>query len=176
MKYVITRSDKKTTRAGKPFIRATLENEQGLVHENVSIWSDFPEFSLIKVGDEVEGSVETNSQGFANLRPGQAKRTARTNGALQPKVNQVQAKESRELSIVKSAEDYRGEIIRVAQDRKNESIAYFNATNAAIALVSSMQAKLMSTFNRSVLKHEIDYWRDWFLQEWRKHELTSRMS
>lgn len=163
MKYVLTQSEKKTTRAGKPFLKATLADEAGQTLDNVSIWSDYPGFDELKTGDELSGLVEVNAQGYKNLKtPGSPSRNGGSQGSR------------RDTQMVRPADTYRAEIIRMAQDRKNESIAYFNATNAAITLVSSMPSKLMGNVNRSILKQEIEYWREWFLQEWKKHDTRTR--
>jgi hypothetical protein len=65
----------------------------------------------------------------------------------------------------------RVDAIRRAQERKYEAISYFNATNSAISLVSNLKAKLMNgNINRGVMKQEIMFWRDWFIDEWKHYE------
>jgi hypothetical protein len=49
MKYKIERAEKKTTQQGKPFIKATIKDEEAQVVEDVLIWSDFPDFERISV-------------------------------------------------------------------------------------------------------------------------------
>lgn len=53
-------------------------------------------------------------------------------------------------------------ILKDAQYRKSLSIAYFNSLNSAIELVDKKKSKTQ-------LKKDIAYWRDWFIQEHKKH-------
>ena len=57
----------------------------------------------------------------------------------------------------------KAEEIRVAQDHKEESIAFFNAINSAISLTVAYKDQLKNT---SEMKMFIQEWRDWFLKEW----------
>jgi len=165
MKYVIKRSQKKTTQQGKPFIKASLLQEDGKVIDNVSIWSDFPFFSELNSGVEVQGLVQQNARGYTHL-----KATPETQKPVQAVV------EYENSSMPESTEDDRVEVIRHAQQRKHSAIAYFNATNSAIALVSSMKSRLLNSVNRAVIKQEIEYWREWFLNEWQKHDAQYKQS
>ncbi|MBX4198117.1 hypothetical protein KW782_02160 [Candidatus Parcubacteria bacterium] len=155
MKYTIQRSVKKITQTGKPFIKATLKDEIGQEMDNVSIWSDFPNFESLQPGVETTGVIETSSQGFRNLKPATMQRM-------------VQAEQQ---PLRNPGYDHRMEMIRRSQEKKYEAIAFFNATNSAISLVSNMKAKLMNgTVNRSTMKQEITFWRDWFIDEWKRNQ------
>jgi hypothetical protein len=170
MKYIVTHINRRNTRAGKPFASASLMDENGQVLEKVSVWSDFPGFDKLTMGAVVLGKVEVNGNGYKNLKISNG-----NDGVVaESDTENTFAYDANNLQVVKSKnpEEYRSELIRVAQSRKNDSIAYFNATNAAISLISSLQPKLITNFNRSTLKHEIDYWREWFLHEWKKHDVT----
>jgi len=160
MKYIIKRSEKKTTQDGRPFIKASLKNEEGQVIDGVSIWSDFPFFSEINSGVEIQGVVQQNNLGFRNLKP-----TAETHKPVQSVVEYDQPQSM-------TSEEQRVEMLRHAQQRKHWAIAYFNATNSAIALVSSMKSKLINSANRTAIKQEVEYWRDWFLSEWHRNEAS----
>lgn len=159
MKYTIQRSIKKTTQTGKPFIKATLKDEVGQEIENVSIWSDFPNFEVLTPGIQTAGVIETNPQGFRNLRPA-------TMGRVVEEETKVAARPA--------VYEHRVDAIRRAQEKKYEAISYFNATNSAISLVSNAKSKLMNTNNvsRSSMKQEIMYWRDWFMDEWKHYEAS----
>lgn len=60
--------------------------------------------------------------------------------------------------------------IRVAQDHKEESIAWFNATNAAISLCGQIPQDKGGGEYRDEVKEVIRYWREWFLKEWENHK------
>jgi hypothetical protein len=163
MKYTIQRSIKKTTQTGKPFIKATLKDEVGQEIENVSIWSDFPQFERLEPGVQTVGVVETTTQGFRNLKP-----------ATVGRVVDIQNQSQTQMTTRVPSYDQRVDSIRRAQDKKYEAIAYFNATNSAISLVSNMKSKLSTgTVNRSMMKQEIMFWRDWFMDEWKRYETPS---
>ncbi len=156
MKYTIQRSIKKTTQTGKPFLKATLKDESGQVIDNVSIWSDFPNFEILTPGVETAGVVEMNPQGFRNLKP-----------ATMGRIVEVSQNMPQRAPVY----EQRVDAIRRAQEKKYEAISYFNATNSAISLVSNLKAKLMNGgVNRAVMKQEIMFWRDWFMEEWKKYE------
>lgn len=57
-------------------------------------------------------------------------------------------------------------LIRDAQYRKGLSIAFFNATNSAISLVSSGKVKLLEGED---VQPVLVFWRDWFLEEHKKY-------
>jgi len=57
--------------------------------------------------------------------------------------------------------------IRVAQDHKEESIAYFNSVNSALALTVAYKDQLKNT---SEMKMFIQEWRDFFLKEYKAHK------
>ena len=62
--------------------------------------------------------------------------------------------------------DKKAENIKEAQERKAESIAFFNSTNSAIALVNAMRNNDVHIPSESELKVTIRAWRDWFLKEY----------
>lgn len=65
--------------------------------------------------------------------------------------------------------------IKDAQDRKDLSIAYFNSTNSAIAMVTAPRA-LLETETVEQTRAKIVEWRDWFLVEhkaYRQRELET---
>lgn len=59
--------------------------------------------------------------------------------------------------------------IQVAQERKSDSIAFFNATNAAIKIVESDPAYSNREMTVERIQESIRFWRDWFLSEWASH-------
>ena len=111
----------------------------------------FPNFDGITLGATIEGELWRSPAGKAYLfapREG----TPRASG-----------------TGIKAAQERKAVMIEKAQDRKSESIAYFNANNCAIELVSKLDIKAMT---QQDLEEEIIHWRDWFLSEYRKYEAT----
>lgn len=138
-------------------MRARLRDESGEVIEDVSIWPDYPDFEALRPGDQTSGRVEVNSRGFRSLK-------ATDSGRRESAVAGFATRRP-----VGAADERRNEAMKVAQDRKYQSIAFFNATNSAIALVSAMRQG-GTVADRISIKNEVIYWRDWFLSEWKKHE------
>lgn len=60
--------------------------------------------------------------------------------------------------------------IREAQDVKDLKIAFFNATNSAIALITAPRVTL-ETLTVDETKAKIVEWREWFLEEHKQHNL-----
>jgi len=69
---------------------------------------------------------------------------------------------------IAKAQERKAEFIEKAQDRKNEAIAFFNATNNAIALIAQLSGFPLK--NDSELQADIRSWRTFFLNEWIKYE------
>lgn len=72
-------------------------------------------------------------------------------------------------SKVEKLMDKKADNIKVAQERKNDAIAFFNATNSAIALVTTDPAykNVSDVVN---IQESIKIWRNWFLEEWQKYD------
>lgn len=69
---------------------------------------------------------------------------------------------------VAAAQERKSEYIKEAQERKEESIAYFNATNSAIQLLTSNPR--FQEMTPEDKKDNIIWWREFFLSEWRKYD------
>ena len=72
---------------------------------------------------------------------------------------------------IKAAQERKAEMIEKAQDRKSESIAYFNSVNCAIELVGKLK---ISDMTRQDTEEEIIHWRDWFLAEYQRYEASDK--
>lgn len=155
IKYQVLKAERKSTSTGKDKIDADLQDFNGLVEERVTIWSDFPNFASIKVGSEVCGQITTKANGqYVNKTLYPERTEGWGGGKKQPSVN------------LKKQDEF----IKAAQERKNDSIAYFNAINSAIALlegVTLIQSPEISL--DQARKNFIVYYRDWFLSEWDKY-------
>ena len=64
--------------------------------------------------------------------------------------------------------------IMTASLRKSLNIAYFNATNSAIALVTQgmKDHPELFTTSRELLQGTISYWRDFFISQYQEYHLT----
>jgi hypothetical protein len=63
MNYKIISLEKKETSTGKPMLKASIVDETGEKHEGVAIWSDFPNFANLKVGEMVVGDLQVKQNG-----------------------------------------------------------------------------------------------------------------
>lgn len=134
------------------------------VHEGqtikASLWPPFA--STLSVGQEVEveGTLVQNDKGYWTIkgnpmgkRPDWAKRD--------PK-----------------AEEKRQENMKELQDRKSDSIAYFNSVNSAITLIGQLgytQRDVREDDNGGALKNQIIFWRDWFLAQYKEWETKNKL-
>jgi hypothetical protein len=136
---------------GKKLINATLQGEG-----DVTIWEidkdgkPFPGFADLMPGSQITGSIWVNPKnGKKTLYP--PKPVGASSGGSFPR-----------KPAVSQTEKNAG--IKEAQDRKEESIAYFNATNSAIAIVSQLY-DLRGGVPEATVKATLQSWRDWFLKE-----------
>lgn len=121
----------------------------------------FPNFDSITSGASIEAtSWESESGKWYLFAPKPERASNGTTGGFKGG------------SGVKAAQERKAEMIEKAQDRKSESIAYFNATNSAISILAALFAgkEFRQTSGLSeALKNDISLWRDWFLSEWEKY-------
>lgn len=136
MKYKVNNLEAKQSAKGTTYYIADFTDEAGNT-VNAST------FDSITNASEVEGEITKNGQ-YTNFKLGGAKK-----GGVG----------------IKAAQERKAEMIEKAQDRKNEAIAFFNATNNAIALINTLGLK-----DKQDIKDAITYWREWFLDEWIRYE------
>jgi len=141
----ITNIESKQDKNGNLMNIATFDNGDKVF---VNSKYDAGVFEKAIVGAEFE-LVEVN--GFKKIKPPVGAKTGFTGGA----------------GIAK-AQERKAEFIEKAQDRKNEAIAFFNATNNAIALIAQLSGFPLK--NDSELQADIRSWRTFFLNEWIKYE------
>lgn len=151
MKYIIDKAELKGTSKGT-ILKVDLVDENGVLDEGVTIWNNFPNFASLKTGSEVNGSVVVKKNGQY------------TNKSLyEDKTSTIGTPRG---TGIKAAQERKAVMIEKAQDRKNESIAYFNSLNVAIQFVAAFSKNLeMGEAFDSVV-----HFRDLFLQEWQKYE------
>lgn len=127
------------------------EGQEFPLEKKVSIWQDFPGFETITFGATVEGNIATNDKGYQSLKA--IPKLPATGSFGGPR------------GIAK-AQEVKGQQIKEAQERKSDSIAFFNATNSAIALVTKMTETQPVFPGEAEMKVKIRAWRDWFIQEY----------
>ncbi len=146
-KYKITEISKSRTSTGKDKADVTLD-----YNVKATMWGDFPGFMSLEVGNEIE----------ANLTPAKDPK-------YKPSLSPVTATTFNGGAYRRSGganEEVRAKNIEKAQDRKSESIAYFNSVNSAIALFNGDVTRHSASTEE--IKQVIVAWRDWFLDEYKK--------
>ena len=154
MKYTIATLEVKETSTGKKKANVELTTPDGVSIKNVSIWEDFPNFQSLTFGAEVEGDLvpAKDPKWGPTLYPARQQSAPRSTGGS--------------MRGVAAAQERKSEYIKEAQERKEESIAFFNATNAAIQIVTGGSEPL----SLEEKKDNIIWWREFFLSEWRKYD------
>jgi hypothetical protein len=157
MKYIIEFCERKRTTTGKEKLDCTLTDENKVETHGATIWSDFPNFNDIMVGFTVEGDLvpAKDPKYGPTLYP--IKKVLPTGSFGGPR------------GIAK-AQEVKGQQIKEAQERKSDSIAFFNATNSAIALVTKLIEPALqngtATPSEAEMKVKIRAWREWFINEY----------
>ncbi len=139
----------------KDVLEAKAEDFNGKIYDKVSLWTtDWNNLSKVD-GTEILAEIKvTEKNGYKNITL-YPEKTEGFNGFKKGGNN------------ISKLMDKKAENIEVAQNRKNESIAFFNATNSALSLLVALPTK-PSSFEETQ-KFLISS-RDWFLSEWQKYE------
>lgn len=132
---IVTAVESKTTSTGKTYSLVTLADGR-----KVSVWNDHPLYVTMHAGIEIPDTLIYQKGNYWNLS--NPERTTASPRAPR-------------ASAARSAD------IKEAQDRKETSITFFNATNAAIALVGNDT----TITEPETIKKWVRYWRDWFIAE-----------
>lgn len=141
----------------------SLTNEAGIKYTDVSINKrdknniEFPNFDNLKAGDTISGEFWE--------KPDKSKRY------LYPPRIEKPVRGGSSFGGVSKLMDKKAEQIEKAQERKSESIAYFNATNNAIAIVNEFSKSAIEKgliYTTSDKQKDIVEWRDWFLSEYER--------
>ena len=138
---------------GKKFYEAEIVDEQGQRYD-ASIWPDVAGFENLMPGHQVEGELVKNAKGYWTLK------------GPKPSFSGTGFSGGRGIA---QAQERKAQYIEKAQERKNESVSYFNSLNSAIALLGKVHDSPVDTDDTSI-KHFITRWRDWFLTEWKAYE------
>jgi hypothetical protein len=151
MKFNIFWSERKTTSTGKEQIKATLKDGEKTI-EGVTIWADFPKFTELMTGHDVEG----------DLVPSKDPKWGPTLYA--PKDQQV-GHPVRSPGAINKAMEKKAENIAVAQDNKANSIKVAStmsmAVNTALAFLQGETIK-----DAGVFKSQVEKWREYYWLKW----------
>lgn len=140
---------------------ATLRDEHDKEYKDVSInrvgkkGDTFPNFDAIMTGASIEGVYWQSDAEKNYLFPPRPEGAGlkRTGGGFGSKASDAR----------------KAQMIEEAQARKSDSIAFFNATNAAIALFEQLKDPIVMK-DTGAVKSFIKEWREWFLEQYREYE------
>lgn len=161
MKYIIRAIEFKTTSTGKGMAKVSLEGIDSSSHDGVAIWEGFPNFTGLAIGSEVEGDISVKMNGRYENK-----------SLYAPRLNNAPIRRTGASTGIAKLMDKKAENIEKAQDRKNESISFFNSTNSAIQLFTAYQSKAEFPLSDEGTKKFIIEWRNFFLSEWKKYEAS----
>lgn len=147
----IISSEEKVSAKGNKYKRIRIEGNDN----ELACFSTFSKYSEVIAGAQVDGLIKEKDFN--------GKKSYTLEDENKPKVGGFGG------IGVKAAQERKADMIEKAQDRKSESIAYFNSTNCAIELVGKLDTQSMT---HQDIEEEIIYWRDWFLAEYRKYEAS----
>ncbi len=126
-----------TAKTGNPFKTIVLEDDR-----KINVFNNHSLYGAIVEGYDIPETMIEQSGQYLNLKD-------------------IQPKPAFKGKQIAEAQERKAEYIKQAQDRKEDSIAFFNATNAAIALLKDKD------FKDGELQEHIRYWRNWFLKEYK---------
>ena len=115
MIYTILKAENKTTKTNKPYKALTISD--GPTETNVNVFSDWPDFANLKIGSQIEGTLEKNGQ-YWNIKSDRIK---------DRKPNFDRIIEKKQAGIVESQERKASNISQ-AQDRNEVMWAKRNAS------------------------------------------------
>lgn len=128
----------------------------GQEYMKISLWKNDWEKYDIKDGVTIRAELKiTEKNGYKNV-------------TLYPERTST-LRDSGRMPSLKAAQERKAVMIEEAQARKSESIAFFNATNSAIALIEKIMKDVPFTTDKDY-QQAIVRWRAWFLTEWQKYE------
>lgn len=150
MQLKLLKIDYKTSKTGTKFAIANVSNESGAEFDNVTIFSNYPEFEGLKDGATIEGDLVTNDY---NGRKGWKLSTG---------------KPMRAKTDFKKAMETKADNIKVAQENKNESIKISSTFRDATILTAEWLKKTDISFMTD--KDIQDKWLEWRKWLWKQFD------
>jgi hypothetical protein len=160
MQIKIISSETKTSSKGNAYKKVSLNDGRDL--NNVAVFPSFSQYEKVTAGSVVEGVVkekEYNGSKSYSLEDGNL------------------GKKPSGVGNMSKLMEKKAENIREAQERKEDSIAFFNATNSAVSIVLGLieiKSKQKGSLGEDVSEYPdpaiirksiVDY-RNWFLREY----------
>jgi hypothetical protein len=145
----IITSEEKISAKGNKYKRIKVEGNDN----ELACFSTFSKYAEVVAGAEIDGTIKEKEYN--------GKKSYTLEDASQPKSGFGGAG-------VKAAQERKEVMIEKAQERKSDSIAYFNSVNCAITLVSKHD--VFEKMSDQEVENAIVQWREWFLSEYRKYE------
>lgn len=159
--FTITQLQQKTTSTNKPFLRVTLTDAKGVVHEGVAIWSSFPGFAVLAVGSPVMGNLEDKGKGKTLQPTGGAPRQGGSNAAA--------------MGVIV---EQKNQNIRENMSHKETGIKIAGAMRDSALIVTTLYQDLIMQIpeeqRAEKIKEELTNWRTWLMDEWDGEERTAR--
>lgn len=149
--------ENKTSAKGASYMKATLTDETGAQHENVTIFSSFPNFSNIRPGEKISGFLKVNDYKGQTTYSLDVERTQ--GWGRQTNVKQA---------AVAAAMEKKQENIEKTLDRKDESYKISSTfRDATLLTVAQLQG------NGSGLEQYKTVWITWRDWLWKNHDKDS---
>lgn len=159
MKFKINTIADTPTSTGKSKKTASLTDETNATYEKVGVWSDFPNYANLAVGQTVEGSLKTSPDGkWVNLMPPPSG-NARGGGYTKPQGAITKAMDRKEAGIEKF------------QDSKELGIKISSTMRMAVdCAIAEYESRKNSGFQPKdageYLQSLILRWRKWLWENW----------
>lgn len=169
MIYTISKIETVALKTGRVKKSASLKEEGGVEHHNVTIWSSWPNFANLDVGQRVDGNIEVTQNGqYTNktLQHGM-----NPNGTYKPTPN---GSNFANKGGIKQAQERKETMIEKAQDNKELGIKISSTMRMAVDIVVAniaMQPNVAIDPVRDTEKVQngIRNWRKWLWQEWENY-------
>jgi hypothetical protein len=153
MKYTIQLKETKVSAKGHSYSVCTLLKEDGSTVD-ATMFSSFPNYANIMTGHIIEANLKENDYN--------GKKSYVLDPIMAQSPNSGAYRSSGGMSKMMET---KAKNIEEAQNRKSESIAYFNSVNSAITMYRALRELGVAIDNP---REEIIKWRDWFLSEYEK--------
>lgn len=157
--YKLSNVVRKETSTGKPMIKCTITPvPEGVIVDDVAIWSSFPDFANLKDGDVVMGELEVKQNG---------QYTNKTLNYPKPANSSPRGSYAAKGPAVEKAMERKEASIGKFQDNKELSIKISSTMRDAVLLAI---AEFNADGGKNNTTHSLDElilkWRKWLVEHW----------
>jgi DNA polymerase III alpha subunit len=157
--FTIESREDKTSSKGNKYARMSVKDETGAVTE-VSMFSSFPNFATIKVGDSVQGDLKGNEYNGAM--------TYVLEGAKPASTGQTGAFKGQQIA---KAQEVKAEYIKVAQNNTSLAVKIASTMKMSVDITLAQIADDTIVLHDTVaVKNAIKEWRKWLWENWEKSD------